>query len=48
MIANNGYYGIDLEAGQQVQFTQNSIFGNAKGGINLGLWQNGFVGARPC
>ena len=33
VIANNGYYGILLEEGQQVEFTQNSIFNNAKGGI---------------
>ena len=30
VIANNGYYGIYLLSGQQVQITRNSIFGNAK------------------
>jgi Bacterial Ig-like domain (group 3) len=36
VIANSGYYGIYLPAGQQIQFTQNSIFGNAKGGFFRG------------
>ena len=44
VIANNGYYGIYLPAGQQIQFTQNSIFGNAKGGIYRGDGANGLVG----
>jgi CSLREA domain-containing protein len=45
VIANNGYYGILLEAGQQVQFTRNTIFNNAKGGISRGYGTNGFTGA---
>ncbi len=44
VIANSSYYGIFLQAGQQVQFTRNSIFGNAKGGIDVGYLQNGLVG----
>jgi hypothetical protein len=34
VIANSGYNGILVEAGQQNQFTRNSIFNNAQGGIN--------------
>ena len=37
MIANSGYYGIYMPAGQQIQFTRNSIFGNAKGGNRCGV-----------
>ncbi len=43
VIANSGYYGIDLLAGEQVQFTRNSIYGNAKGEIYQGWATNGFV-----
>jgi hypothetical protein len=45
VIANSGYYGIYLEAGQQDQLTRNLIFNNAKGGIFRGYLTNGFVGA---
>ncbi len=45
VIANSGYYGIYLPAGQQVQITRNSIFGNVKGGEFLGEGVNGFI--RP-
>jgi Bacterial Ig-like domain (group 3) len=44
VIANSGYYGIYLEAGQQIQFSRNSIFDNAKQGIYRGYGANGFVG----
>ncbi len=35
VIANNGGVGIEVDEGQQNQITQNSIFGNAGGGIYL-------------
>ena len=43
VIANSGEYGIYLPSGQQVQFTRNSIFGNAKGGIYRGDGVDGFA-----
>ncbi len=43
VIANSDFYGIYLEAGQQIQFTRNSIFGNSKQGIYRGYGANGFV-----
>ncbi|MFI5459139.1 MAG: Ig-like domain repeat protein [Isosphaerales bacterium] len=44
VIANSGYYGIYLLAGQHDQFTRNSIFGNAKGGIFQNYLTNEFAG----
>jgi hypothetical protein len=44
VIANSGYYGVYLEAGEQIQITRNSIFGNAKQGIYVGYLQNGLIG----
>ncbi len=43
VIANSGEYGIYLPAGQQVQFTRNSIFDNAKGGFFRGEGVDGFL-----
>ena len=45
VIANSGYYGIYMPAGQQIQFSRNSIFGNVKGGELRGDGTNGLV--RP-
>ncbi len=43
VIANSGYYGIYLPAGQQIQFTRNSIFANATGGFFRGEGVDGFI-----
>ena len=45
VIANNGYYGIFLEQGQQDQFIRNSTFDNAKAGIFVNYAMNNFIGA---
>jgi parallel beta-helix repeat protein len=44
VIANNGYYGIYLVAGEQIQITRNAIFGNAKQGIYENYLTNGPIG----
>ena len=46
VIANSGEWGIYVHAGQQFQFTRNSIYSNAIGGINRGSLQNERV-VRP-
>ncbi len=45
VIANNGEWGIYAPAGQQFQFTRNSIYNNATGAITLGSLQNERVSA---
>jgi hypothetical protein len=44
VIADNGYYGIYLVAGEQIQITRNAIFGNAQQGIYENYLTNGPIG----
>jgi hypothetical protein len=44
VIANSGYYGIYMLAGEQIQLTRNSIYGNAKQGIYENYLTNGMIG----
>lgn len=43
VIANSGYFGIYMVAGGQDIFSRNSIYNNAKGGIDVTPGSNGFV-----